>query len=201
MPKVRVAHLTPGRVRLRIDALREDASLAARISDEFGQVPAIQRVETRPVTGSVLVHYDPHADMMENALQLQRALSALGLDGLDITQLQRMSGQTVDEDTGDGSDSALARDIWSLFRSADARTRRRFRHTVDLRSLTPATFAALGVGSMLFRRPLTFPRWYEYLWYAFATFTAFHPFRRGRGADEPDGEAPEGMVPPASRNA
>ena len=54
-----ITHALPGRVRLRNDALRfldsAQEEIAARIVDHAG----VSRVQVTPVTGSILVHYDP----------------------------------------------------------------------------------------------------------------------------------------------
>src|SRR5439155_23671586 len=55
-----VAHATPGRVRVRIEALRGKPWLAREIERGVGGVRGVHGVEASTVTGSVVVHHDPH---------------------------------------------------------------------------------------------------------------------------------------------
>ena len=45
----------------------------------------------------------------------------------------------------------------------------------DLRTLIPLTLCFLGFRSLLLTESLTFPSWYDYLWFAFGTYVALHP--------------------------
>jgi Heavy metal associated domain 2 len=50
----------PGRVRFRVDALRDDAARAAAMVRSLQGQPGVCAVCANPVTGTVLVHYDPN---------------------------------------------------------------------------------------------------------------------------------------------
>ncbi|MFN8622331.1 MAG: hypothetical protein U0869_16485 [Chloroflexota bacterium] len=49
---------TPGRVRLRVPALRRQHALAAQTTDALSQLEGVRLAEVNPWTGSVLVLYD-----------------------------------------------------------------------------------------------------------------------------------------------
>jgi cation transport ATPase len=66
-----IVHHRPGRLRLRHQALRGDPLQAARVRDAILHVPGVTECTVRPVTGSVLIRFDPDST---NASQLLRIL-------------------------------------------------------------------------------------------------------------------------------
>jgi hypothetical protein len=59
IPGIRVVHAIPGRVRLKIISLRDNPELAREIRARLAGLQGIRRVEANPLTGSLLVLYDP----------------------------------------------------------------------------------------------------------------------------------------------
>jgi len=59
METVQIVSFVPGRVRLKVAELEDNAELAARVQYELNSVSGIHSVEIKPATGSVLVKYDP----------------------------------------------------------------------------------------------------------------------------------------------
>lgn len=81
---VSIQHFIPGRVRLKVDAVRRAPEFARQVEDRLATVPGITAVEANALTGGVLVCYDQRqllADASVDAL-----LSALRelFPGLDI---------------------------------------------------------------------------------------------------------------------
>src|SRR5208337_3121603 len=69
--EIHVAHRTTGRVRLKVPHGKGDPEALEAVADAFRGIPGIEGVETNPVTGSVILNYDPDlhgelADAMEN---------------------------------------------------------------------------------------------------------------------------------------
>lgn len=58
---LRVVNILPGRMRLRFKALRGCPDTAGALQSHLGAVEGISRVEISPLTGSLLLHYDPRA--------------------------------------------------------------------------------------------------------------------------------------------
>ena len=56
LPKGRVTHLTPHRLRIKIKAKRYDESFFSAVEDYFTQRPTVDRVEVNSATAGVLVH-------------------------------------------------------------------------------------------------------------------------------------------------
>jgi hypothetical protein len=57
--KIHVAHITVGRVRLKVPHGRGDPEALDAVADAFRAIPGIESVETNPVTGCVVLNYDP----------------------------------------------------------------------------------------------------------------------------------------------
>jgi Ca2+-transporting ATPase len=56
---VAVSLAVPGRARVRLPALRGEPALARALETRLAGHAAVQRVSTNPITGSVLIHFDP----------------------------------------------------------------------------------------------------------------------------------------------
>ncbi len=61
-------HHTPGRVRVRVPAVKRHATRAESVRRHLESLPGVDAVTVRPVTGSVTVHYDADALTMPEIL-------------------------------------------------------------------------------------------------------------------------------------
>lgn len=59
------SHHIPGRIRVRIPALKANAKAAQKLQIEMRQLPGVTSVEVNLLTGSVLVHYGVGSDTAE----------------------------------------------------------------------------------------------------------------------------------------
>ena len=57
--RIHVAHRTAGHVRLKVAHGKGDPKALETVADAFRGIPGIESVETNPVTGSVILNYDP----------------------------------------------------------------------------------------------------------------------------------------------
>ncbi len=70
LPEARVAHLTTGRLRVKIPEKRGDEGFFRSVAERLGGWDSIERVEVNPRTASVLVHFPELAALFaENALK------------------------------------------------------------------------------------------------------------------------------------
>jgi hypothetical protein len=64
-----LVHAIDGRLRVRIDSLKKNPQAAGSMSQSLLKVAGVKKVMASPITGSVLVHYDPwrisQADLLE----------------------------------------------------------------------------------------------------------------------------------------
>lgn len=69
-PEARVVHCTTGRLRLKIPEKRGDHGFFASVERRLSGWDSVRRIETNPLTGSLLVHFtEPEALFAENSLK------------------------------------------------------------------------------------------------------------------------------------
>jgi hypothetical protein len=56
-----VVHFISGRIRVKVRKLKGNVALGKDIQQKFSTVPGVDSVTANPVTGSVLVLYDPES--------------------------------------------------------------------------------------------------------------------------------------------
>lgn len=57
-PETRIEHHLPGRMRLKIPALKGKSRALRIVCDAVAQIPEVQRIEANPLTGSILIFYN-----------------------------------------------------------------------------------------------------------------------------------------------
>ncbi len=75
---IKVVHYIPGRLRLRVEAVRQAPHLRQRVEEEFARIPGIRKVRASASTGSVLLEYDHAAITSPETLEgLRNAVGAV----------------------------------------------------------------------------------------------------------------------------
>ena len=183
---IQVVHLLPGRVRVKLSGLKGNTALAREVQHTLVAIDGIQHVEVSPITGSVLVLYDPsmaasftleslNAEAVSSLTALADALG-LSLEDIDLDELQRWLHATRNG-TRPGIPGDLESGVGAWFSSVQAGVAQTTSGLGDLRTLIPLTLCFLGFRSLLLTEPLTFPSWYDYLWFAFGTYVALNATR------------------------
>ncbi len=147
---IRLVHALPGRVRLRVGSLKGSPRDASAVRERLSGIPGIDRVEASPLTGTVLIEYDP--ELSESFDFYASVANAFGVSLAECSP-----------------------DILSLLEGAhrngaSSRTRSAFLGSEQMRLLVPLALFALGVRSLLVSEKLTFPAWHDYFWFAFGSF-------------------------------
>jgi hypothetical protein len=157
----------PGRVRFKIESLKGNDQQAEDIERELSDVSGIDHAIASPLTGSVLIQYDP---ALTQSLEFQLAVAnALGiaLSDLDPSGLATWyAGQMGNTESLTGLGPALQQ-IGTSFNNSVAD---RLGGAGDLRTLIPLALFFLGFKGLLTAGKLTFPSWYDYWWYAFGSY-------------------------------
>jgi hypothetical protein len=142
---------------------------------------AVTDVEASPVTGSLLVLYDPGAVQLPKLVQL-------------IVRAGRLAGLEVD-----ASEDWTKRDPpGDRLRTAIGQLNQRMREAsggrFDGRVAVPAALLAGGIG-LLFRAPIV-PNWWDLTFWAYTTFHNMNPPRgRAPGRDAREGDDEDGSPP------
>jgi Heavy metal associated domain 2 len=171
IPGIRVVHAIPGRVRLKIIYLRDNPELAREIRARLAGVQGIRRIEANPLTGSLLVLYDPEEiTSLESLLTLSGTLIPVlpGLDLGDIAKWLEPSGNEAD------SNPSLAGGISAALGALNTRVGKAT-GGIDLKLLLPLTLFMLGIKGLLVASKVPFPAWYDLLWFAFGTYFMLNP--------------------------
>lgn len=192
--EVTVVHALPGRLRLKVPRVKGDAAFARRVEERLRAVPALRQVTAVPLTGSVVVHYDPHAITSPPALlALSEAATEL-FPGLNLEELPRLL--TLEESTPTAPTSSLAAVLVGFFSRLNSQVSAATGGLIDLKMLLPLSLFGLGVRALLTDSKLK-PSWYDYFWFGFSIFVMLNRgLWEGSAAPETGGPPPEsGQIP------
>jgi Heavy metal associated domain 2 len=179
---IELRHAIPGRIRLRIRAIKGEPRLSREVQKQLAGLRVIRRVEANPVTGSVLVLYDP-ADSAAIA-QLGRMI----IPGLDLDAMAGAHGAA--EQSGTGAVPAR-RAIADFARSLNRKVEDATGCAVDLKLLVPASLVVGGLIRLIASRRIPSPSWYDFLWFAFGTYFTLNRAEGDEGPAEPANARPE----------
>jgi Heavy metal associated domain 2 len=147
LPAARITHFTSRRLRMRVPEKRRDAVFFGLVADHLADWDSVERVETNPLTGSILIYFtDAHRLLAEAAAK--NDLLEIDFDGI-------ATGPT---------EPVVTRAAVRSLETADMALRRWTQNQLDVRS---ALFLLLLAGGtyQLLRRRLAAPA-PTLLWYA-----------------------------------
>lgn len=187
----RLASTAPGRVRVRLHRPHRDEHLLRRVHDHLSEQPGVTRVETKPSTGSVVVHYDAHRHSHDEILAMFRDV------GVVVRGVMAGTGAAVPEVSGPApgpGSSQTALTVVGAVTDLDRRISALTGRKVDLKLLFPLTLGVLGLRQVMFEGlGLAQIPGYVLLWYAFDAFFKLHATPTvgagGNGAAEPSAPA------------
>lgn len=150
LPEARLCHLSPGRMRIRIDRRRGDGAFLQRSAEEMTRHFGYQSVVANPITASILID-----DRRVSPAEVAAFARETALFNLDLAPRQSRGG---------------VRNVISPIKTFDANLRRITGGSLDVPS---AVFAALVVSGVIeiLRGNFKTPPWYTAFWYAFGVFT------------------------------
>ncbi len=161
--RLRLVSHFPGRLRVRSQTFRMLTEVADAVAQRVREEPGVSRVDNSPLTGSMLITYEPAT------IQLSRIVDLLvrvgGLHGLEMDAGVDASGVP-----------RPGKRIRELLDDWDRIVQRASSGKMDLRSALPGALAAAGVGVFLFGRRRV-PEWYDLLFWSFVTFVNLNPSR------------------------
>lgn len=171
--EARVVHFTPGRLRVRMARLKDNPALAQQMQTLLADVDGVDDVKVNPLTGSLLLHYDPA--QTESLNILLGAAERFGLLPSDFDKAQLRTWLDAHHNGHQGTAPHPLRDeIIALFRTANRKVNQATGGTSDLSVLVPISFVLAGLLKLLFIKKTPTPAWYEFLWFGFNLFTIFN---------------------------
>ena len=186
---LQILHAIPGRLRLKVGTLKDNPALADECQGRLARLWMVQQAVVNPVTGSVLVIYDPRlleavraGDLSEfgdmDVLQAMQELLALGhMLGISPQDVDRNMFEDWLRIHANGSQPATTTvaAVETFFGRLNTQVAQASNGWGDLPALVPLSLFFLGVRSLLLVETVPFPAWYDYFWFAFGTFIALHP--------------------------
>jgi hypothetical protein len=165
----RLVHAIPGRARFKFDQIKGDPERAEEIRERLSGIRGIHRVETNPLTGSVLAIYDSAA--LESLDFHFSIASALGISLSDVDAADsRLWFASSQNGSAQLQPATLSSAIGSAFGEVNAGVERLTGGVGSLRDLVPLTLFLLGARSLLVAEKSVLPSWYDYFWFAFSSY-------------------------------
>jgi hypothetical protein len=95
MFKAQILHAIPGRIRVRISQVKENPAFAKQLEQALARMQMVQWFQVNPLTGSVLIGYDP--GRLPNISELQAGNVPTGEAAEELLSLAKVLG-VVSED-------------------------------------------------------------------------------------------------------
>jgi hypothetical protein len=147
LPAARISHYTARRLRVRVPEKRRDTAFFAAVAERLATWESVERVETNPITASVLIHFSNPQRLFLEAIVKN--------DLFDID---------FDAAFAELSEPVVSRAAARSFETADQALRRWTQNQIDIRGVLFVVLLAGGVFQLL-RRRIDTPA-PSLLWYA-----------------------------------
>lgn len=158
--RLRLVSHFPGRLRVRAEMFRVMPEVADEVVARLREEAAVTGVEASPVTGSLLVLYNP------GALQLPRLVQL-------IVRTGRLAGLEVDASEDWTKREPPGERLRVAIEQLNLRMREATGGRVDGRVAVPAALLVGGLG-LLLRAPIV-PNWWDLTFWAYTTFHNMNP--------------------------
>jgi hypothetical protein len=161
---VETVHALPGRIRLRVGALRDRAEASAAAAQAVAAVPGVVAIRVHPFTATFLVTYQQErvtADAIAEALR----------DAVGARRVLAVGGRPpVERRDGKVPVSRIGRALMQAFHDANEDVLRATDGSVDLGVLAMSAFATLGAAEVVVKKKMVSPGWFNLAWWGFQTF-------------------------------
>lgn len=184
MYEAEVIHHIPGRMRIRAPFLKGAVDYGQQVKQLLLPIEGLKQVEFSPITGSVLLHYDPQLHEGFTGQLTKYVQRAMGMNLITSAA----NGAATSPDTSNGivtsalGDTKLTREIYSFFNRINKDIKDATKDGVDLKSLLPiglGLYALLRVGSAA-----TTPLWVTLGIFSFTSFAILNPVSIAVGTED-----------------
>jgi hypothetical protein len=159
-----VAHRLPGRVRVRIPALRRRADDVERVARHAADLSGVLEVEGHPFTASLVVRFDPARVAEERVVAALRQAAGVG------AVLQPGEPRPAPPPRASEPASAAGRATVEAFRALDDELIRISGGGMDLGTLVTLGFFGAGALEVAVTGKIPAPPWFQLAWWGFRTF-------------------------------
>jgi copper chaperone CopZ len=163
-----LAHQSPGRLRFRLNWLRERRDAGAEIADALAQLDGVIEVKVRPFTGSVLVVYDPAA--VDDAAIREALLVATDVTGVTLPghETPEQIQQILHGSYHKGSE--LSHVVVKAFQGINVDLLRVSGGHVSLGTAMALALWAGAAAKIVANASMPLPDWHQMLWWGFRSF-------------------------------
>lgn len=170
-----VTHHVPGRIRVKICAGKGNRELLEQIRQAIFPLPGVTEVEVNPITGSVLVHYDPnaHSDFHHQLVHRGESLDLFSLLPPEVAEINQLASAIEREAVLLAAHSETARAIVDGAAKLNEACKRATANVVDLKVLLPLGLAVYTV--LKLEIDAATPLWLTLAMFSFSSFVTLHP--------------------------
>jgi hypothetical protein len=170
----RAMHHVRGRIRLKIPASRGNASLLEEIKRAIAPLEGVKRIDSNPVTGTLVIHYDPeiHPEFHETLSDHGERAGSYVLAPAEMSEVDELAKQISEEADFLSQHSETARTIVEGFKSLDRSIKLGTGNAVDLKVLLPlglAVYSFIEIGL-----EASTPLWVTLGIFSFNSFLSLH---------------------------
>jgi heavy-metal-associated domain-containing protein len=95
MLKAQILHAIPGRIRVRISQVKDNSAFAKQLEQALARMQMVQWFQINPLTGSVLIGYDP--GRLPTIRELQAGNVPTGKAAEELLSLARVLGLIAED--------------------------------------------------------------------------------------------------------
>jgi hypothetical protein len=166
-----VVHHIPGRLRVRLPRASRRPDILRDLHGFISGLGGVTRVEINPVTGSILVHYEPESAQEVRSLLARGASSGLEAP-VELSDVDELADEIEREAEFLAAHSELALHIVKSVKALNTAVREASGNAVDLKVLLPA-----GLAVWAFYKhgaAASTPMWVSLTIFAVHSFLALH---------------------------
>ena len=184
-----IVHHIPGRLRLKVPGAKGNSVFMDQVRAALTSVEGVSEIEVNPVTGSVLVHYDPeafenfHDNVHEHATRNNLFAIQPKRSPPKLTEVDEAVDALEEEAQYLAARSHTARVIVDFLHDLDLNVKKYSRNTVDLKVLVPLGLAFYTIAVM--ELAAATPMWATLGLFSFNHFLELHAAPQGETAETP----------------
>ena len=174
LQRAQIVHHIPGRLRIKLPSAKGKAAMLEHIKRALSPQHGVRRVDVNPMTGSVLVHYEPdfHNEYLLRLAAHAENAKLFTLEPPELTETDEFVHKVKVEAEFLASRSEAARTIVDFFKRLNESVKVATGNAVDLNVLLPlsvAIFSFFEVGV-----EAATPLWVTLCIFSFNSFVTLH---------------------------
>jgi hypothetical protein len=131
--KLNIAHSVPGRVRMKVKGAKGNPELLKQIGETFSVIPGVERVTVNPLTGSVVLHFNPNDQKdFDRYFDRHYRPKTTGQSSPPVTEIDLLASKISDEAEYLSRHSHTAKAVVDFFKGLDQEIKSATGNTVDL---------------------------------------------------------------------